>query len=781
MNILFLENEGSWRGQCLLKLNSGNERNIDFLTDIQLSVPLEELARNFAEEFPFVDLLFINVNLLAGRSSRLECTGISLLKYIRLYHFDKHCILYSFLSREQLIQLSPDNLIVFSEGVTFVHLPYDFSKLDLENLAKQKAPADLSRYLKAESRLPDDRHFFANWWGVLQLWKVHRYLHKIDKEISIQVEKLIFKSAKQKYDYQGKLAEYLYSKEIQKLSPEYIEAKKEQHSIFDSFALTKEAYEKSLIEHKTRIEAEDIEINRLSIDIDEIQPSNWWQIFVSKFGIVNLFRRKRNHYEYKKTELFIEEEQIQKYKEIKNFIELDKSTKEVELENIIIEIAQNIEIKKKKLNEEDIFNIHCVIQKLKETSPRILYIDDQADEGWATVFQLMIYGIQAPDNFSVINPGNSTIDELIDRCFINIKRDKPDLIILDLRLYGEKGIVADYENLSGIKVLKALKNGDCVNIAVTCPILVVTASDKAVVHNLLYSYRADASWIKEGLDSHFSLEDTVENYLDFLKTVFVLCCTADFSILRKMKEGILQLKVNGRAFWWESELRFENLISDKAKMQKVEKIDVYAALDESLIQLETLLHGPLRRNLSILMQKSLPSLIAMRLFHIIELIHNENVDKEYTSVQIEVHHKNDSHGKLNALTKLRNDAVHQISLSLQDLDTYLTYLFEYLEVKPKSNQTIPTHKYPLTGKIPSQNANGTNKRYTSVIIIKRHDCIVISKFANELQKDFELTRNLLCFEKNVMRNVRAKEDVRVQFEVKQIGEDNFIAINVTIL
>ena len=93
MNILFLENEGFWRGQCLLNLNSGNEHNIDVLTDIQLSVPLEELARNFAEEFPFVDLLFINVNLLVGGNSRSECTGISLFKYIRLYHFDKHCIL----------------------------------------------------------------------------------------------------------------------------------------------------------------------------------------------------------------------------------------------------------------------------------------------------------------------------------------------------------------------------------------------------------------------------------------------------------------------------------------------------------------------------------------------------------------------------------------------------------------------------------------------------------------------------------------------------------------
>lgn len=782
MHILFLENEGSWREQCLLKLNTSSKNKVEVLTDLHLSEPINNLTRYIEKEFPYVDLFLINVNVISGGENRSGCAGIKLFKFLRLYHLNQHCVLYSFLNREQLMQLSPEHLIIFSEGISFIRLPFDFGTLDFDKLAKQVAPDDLSRYLKAESHLPDDRHFFANWWGVLQLWKAHRYLHKIDKETSTQIEKKMFQSANQKDSYQGKLAEYLYSKEIQQLSPAYIETQKELHTNFGSFNLQPEAYEKQLMELKSKIDTDSNEILRLNIALDEIQPLTWWQrLFTWLSGIVRNIRRKVKRLEYRNIESLKEEEQIKKYKELINFKELDKKRSEVELENLIAEKALNIEIKKKNLNDKGIFNIQWFIQKLKEKSPKILYIDDQADEGWAIVFQYLIYGQESPENFTVINPEKTKIEDLIHLCFANVDENNPDLIILDLRLYGEKGVVTDYDNLSGIKVLKALKNGDKTNKPVPCPIMVVTASNKATAHNTTNAYRADASWIKEGLDNHFSLEDTVDNYLDFLRKVFVLCCNVEFGFLRKMKGGLIGLRASANKFWWESEARFNHLLTQHARLEKVNKSNVFAVLEESILLLETLLHEMLMNNSSRTIEISLPSLITIRLFQIIEDIHYENYEKESISKRINEHHKFDIHSKLDQLVMLRNNAAHCISITMQDLNIFFTFLIEYLEIQPNSTILKHPQEFPSVGTTVSQNKIQTNKRYTSVIIKKKFDCILISKNADELQKDFAMNRNLKCVEKKILNDVRCIEDATVEFEVKQGAEEIFLAFNVTIL
>ena len=426
MNILFLENENSWRTDCFVKLSNGGKNKIEVLTELQLSEPINDLAKYIHEEFPYVDLFLVNINLISGAENRSACAGIKLFKFLRLYHLNQHCILYSFLNREQLMQLSPDHLILFSEGLSFIRLPFDLASLDVENLAKKVAPYDLSRYLKAESYLPDDRHFFANWWGVLQLWKAHRYLHKLDTETAKPIEKEMFLSAIQKESYQGKLAEYLFGEQIEQISPAYIEIQKELHTNFESFTLSPKDYEKQYVKLETKIEADQKEIIRLNIALEEIQPLTWWQrLFTWLAGIIKKIRRKINRLENEKIDSLKEQERIKKYKELIHVKGQDKRRSEVELENLFAKNAQNIEIKNRNFNAKDIFNIQWYIQKLKEKSPKILYIDDQADEGWATVFQYVIYGRVIPENFTVINPGKTNIENLIHQCFVNVNMKNP--------------------------------------------------------------------------------------------------------------------------------------------------------------------------------------------------------------------------------------------------------------------------------------------------------------------------------------------------------------------
>jgi CheY-like chemotaxis protein len=133
-------------------------------------------------------IIFINLNLKCYGLFRQELAGAEVLKHLRLaenfympngkggYNSknnrlrETHCVVYSFLNLEQILRLTPENLILLSEGVTFLQLPDDFQTLNLRKLAVSKPKLNnLHRFLKGNFALPDDRHEWANWWGIKQL------------------------------------------------------------------------------------------------------------------------------------------------------------------------------------------------------------------------------------------------------------------------------------------------------------------------------------------------------------------------------------------------------------------------------------------------------------------------------------------------------------------------------------------------------------------------------------------------------------------------------------
>lgn len=175
----------------LIDSNSCLMSNILHISDVQsnllnekrlLGEP-EEIIHKIRKDQENIHLILIYINYKTDNLNRSDNAGILLLKYLRLYHIQQHCVLYSFLSREQLIKQDVRNLIIFSEGVTFIRLPADLTSLNYEELAEKKAPDDLSQYFRAGFDLPEDnRHNWANWWGLERLWQVHQAVVMRNKE-----------------------------------------------------------------------------------------------------------------------------------------------------------------------------------------------------------------------------------------------------------------------------------------------------------------------------------------------------------------------------------------------------------------------------------------------------------------------------------------------------------------------------------------------------------------------------------------------------------------------
>lgn len=680
---------------------------INEISDISVIVNnIEKSIKN--NDIQIDDVFFINCELLLFSKKRQDFSGIEFLKWLRLKRINNHCVLYSFLSREQLMMLSPENLIIFSEGVTFLKLPYNFSSLSIEKISQKYAPSDLTAYFVAESRLPDDRHFFANWWGVKKLWWFYKELHVIEDIDSEQIENEIFKNAKGIGSYQAFLAEYLYGLNKKMLTKEEIELQQKQ-LIINQFSLAKEETISDQSELTT-----DIDENRLNDKPISEKVINTNSTHDFKYKIQDFLNKYLLKFGIKKYE--VPNENVKKYKPV-DFITVNVESKAVVNEDNDSE--NNTQIINNTLYDnfieiENNYIRNDFVYQLQKENSKILYIDDQANEGWSSVFKLMIYGENDPENnYQVYVPEkDSNIDTIISDCYLKMKEfegSKPDLVILDLRLQGEKGHVADLSELSGIKVLKALKNGYTTSIngreqnlkPICCPIMVVTASNKTSTTQTIISKGADAYWIKEGLDNRFSLNDSAINYWEFIAKVYTLCCTENYILLRKMKEtfgGFYQF-----TYWWENKDRFKNkLYTKEARLNTIPKDYVALILKDSILITESMLRENLLKGFSKSISSSIPSLLVVRLFQIIEQIHEEIYEKsnKYIPIKhlVENHHYNEELIVISKILEIRNTSTHNISLTIKELELFYDILIKYLQTKPKKIEIVTKGFIPVNQK-----------------------------------------------------------------------------------
>lgn len=554
--------------------------------------------------------------------------GIEVLKRLRLKHYRQHCVVFSFLSREDFVLQNPCHLVLYSAGITYKQLPFDFLTEDFSILeAPVEAPLDLSAYFKAENMLPDNRHFFANWWGVYCLWQLHKAIESIylsegeNSSLVTETDRDFFSGMKKIWEemntLRGQIAQYLNpidKKDILFELQEFHKLEKNRDKLLQEIDSESSITEEELIElgeirEKLKNFLEELG-NKTIYDLDiQIEYKNildeyYYNLKEAVLGRINgkfLTATERLILEINKKieEIKSKDDQINKNKEL---IE-EKNKLDAFIEEIIREIKENIEgcnIQRSKKSISDI--ISDIRKSFQEVPPKIIYVDDQAQEGWAKIFQRMIYGGES-DNFAVIVPQKEEDEkEIVQRILNEEKRLKENtnqivqrisneekrlkentnqivLLILDLRLKQEKGELP-IEDISGIKVLKELKKEKF-----SCPILITTASNKWKSYKEINRLGALAYWQKKGLDEQNDTKSLLENYFSFLKLIYVLCKDKSIEFLyNDFSSMIRELEKNEKVvYWWETAFwrNAGKMINNNSKKIEIENDEITAISGET--------------------------------------------------------------------------------------------------------------------------------------------------------------------------------------------------------
>jgi CheY-like chemotaxis protein len=154
---------------------------------------------------------------------------------------------------------------------------------------------------------------------------------------------------------------------------------------------------------------------------------------------------------------------------------------------------------------------------------RVLLIDDLA-EAWQPIIGQMLYGLnptaikQNIERLKIQTQADGVtldLENTIEELKKHIGKQKPHLILLDLRLSGEEG-KRKLEQLGGYQLLRFLKEDPLYQ---GLPVIVFTASSNAEVIKALIEKGAEAVWTKPGLDESLSTETVLERYESLIRHV----------------------------------------------------------------------------------------------------------------------------------------------------------------------------------------------------------------------------------------------------------------------
>jgi len=651
----------------------------------------EDIVERIEQEYFNASLFVININYKTESICRSQSRGIKVLKLLRLKNYHQHCILYSFFPREYFIEKNPVNIILYSPGVSFIQLPEDFSNWNIQTfLDRGEASQDLSDYFRAESKLPDNRHFFANWWGVWQLWQVQKAIEKntkTDKENNL--EEKFGKAYEEMNSYQGLLARYLYKHEgveeaLKKKEDErkkHIEIETNNRSEVD---VTIQDISDLVAENEKKLEM----LTNLQTQIEkqekEKQPSQkFFKKILSWFhGEIESNKIVADELENIKKQIEIISQEIRSDKDQRRLL-IDIETENKRLDETI-RINNNTlrHLQEQKSSSLNPITYNDILQQLQNNKPSIVYVDDQADEGWAFIFKRIIYGTDNDDLpfNSIIPDKNEDSAQIAQNIYQAVKNQQAKLLILDLRLKGETG-VSNPKDISGIQVLELLNQQH-----LPCPILITTASNKIWTYKQTFTNGATAFWTKEGLDDGHDTSTSVGNYLSFIDLVHTLCFSNEVrflynTFLSKIDEFIKEERV----FWWQTKF-WKDLPEFFVKKQVANKEDIDEILRQAFKDLQDTLRIAIQTGSTIELDSRYVSLIVIRLSQILELIHSTDknipvsiVDKIKCQFDLK---KIDDTNKYtiitNKLHEIRNDAAHRFNVDFEKLTKYIELLFEYL-------------------------------------------------------------------------------------------------------
>jgi CheY-like chemotaxis protein len=146
-------------------------------------------------------------------------------------------------------------------------------------------------------------------------------------------------------------------------------------------------------------------------------------------------------------------------------------------------------------------------------TPKILYIDDDADKGWYEIFCNLLYDRNGLNFEHLDDEFNfKTQDQILNICIEKIKADDIDLVILDFRLHLNDFSAKNIEEVTGLKLLKLLKKWNP-----GIQVIIFSASNKAWNLLELQANGADGFLLKESPELSLNSSYTLDSITTFSK------------------------------------------------------------------------------------------------------------------------------------------------------------------------------------------------------------------------------------------------------------------------
>ena len=163
------------------------------------------------------------------------------------------------------------------------------------------------------------------------------------------------------------------------------------------------------------------------------------------------------------------------------------------------------------------------LKEIKNQPPKVVYIDDMAQDGWGKILNYLIYDkLDVTHNhFKIID--KQQIDALSrDKIVDRINQHSPDLILIDLRLKGKvEQEVHDYTRLLAFEIIKQIRSQ---NSSWKRKILIFTASNNFLLFKQMLKKSTNAPndiFIKEGVDLALSYEQSLSLFKEINELIYL--------------------------------------------------------------------------------------------------------------------------------------------------------------------------------------------------------------------------------------------------------------------
>lgn len=198
----------------------------------------------------------------------------------------------------------------------------------------------------------------------------------------------------------------------------------------------------------------------------------------------------------------------------------------------------------------DDFNM--LINNIPKEQINIVYIDDESEWG-NYAKEILSKDLQKYLQFSFRPPTQKILqnNNLLSMWVVDVilkigGKNGPSLVLLDLRLLGDKEINVQVEKTSGAKIARIIRKA-----APGLPIILMTASNKAYSFEAAMKLGIDGYWMKEGIGEHSPQSGSFKNYVELLRMISI-GLGPEYQFLRLFSRKVKKLNDPDEKYWWQS-------------------------------------------------------------------------------------------------------------------------------------------------------------------------------------------------------------------------------------